>query len=327
MKAAKDRFELSVRRIFPALCVVFFVFAPLITSTSAQTRKAAPKAQFRSITVISEPNASVWLNGVKYGKTAENGKLAISSVSPGRHTIRVRADGFKEVSTPLLPTQKGDVEVALTKTTDEAELAFQQAELFATSDRDAAIEAYNKAIKLRPKYVDAYIGLARIYSETGNFEKAENAIRDVRKARPGYAEASAIEGRLLTTAGNAPKAITTFKRAIAEGKGFQPEAYTGLGLLYKEKAEGFGGGGDYEQESANYVEAAKYFAVAVKQLSGSPDGLVVYQLLGLVYEQQKKYKEAIAVYEEFLRLFPDTPESTAVRSFIVQLKKQMSDPK
>ena len=39
----------------------------------------------------------------------------------------------------------------------------------------------------------------------------------------------------------------------------------------------------------------------------------------------KKYEEAIEVYEEFLRLFPDTAEASAVQSFIIQIRKQMSE--
>jgi len=50
-------------------------------------------------------------------------------------------------------------------------------------------------------------------------------------------------------------------------------------------------------------------------------------LIGLVLERQKKYAEAIAVYEEFLRFFPDSNDAPAVQSFIVQLKKQMADQK
>ena len=113
--------------------------------------------------------------------------------------------------------------------------------------------------------------------------------------------------------------------AIAEGKGFQPEAYAGLGLLFKEKAEGLGGAAELAEENAAFAEAAKNLAVAVKQLAGAPDAIVVYQLLGLVYERQKKFKEAIAVYEEFLRVFPDVSEAAAVESFIVQIKKQMAE--
>jgi cytochrome c-type biogenesis protein CcmH/NrfG len=63
----------------------------------------------------------------------------------------------------------------------------------------------------------------------------------------------------------------------------------------------------------------------VKQLGTGLDAPAIYQLLGLVYEKQKKFKEAIALYENFLRLFPDNVEATAVQSFIVQLKKQMAE--
>lgn len=321
MRTGKIKFEIFTRLALLILCAVF-----ASSFLQAQSRKTAVKPPSRSINVITEASASVWINGVKYGKTDESGKLVISGVSPGKHTIRVRADGFKEASKSLLPTQKDDVEIPLAETSDEAELTFQLAEVQAAVNRDKAIEAYEKAIKLRPKYADAYIGLARIYAETGDFEKADIAIRNARKARPGMSEASAIEGRVFVSSSDEAKAIAAFKRAIAEGKGFQPEALTGLGLLYKEKAECFGLESNFEQETANYNLAIKNLSAAVKQLSSSPDGAVVYQLLGLIYEQQKKYKEAIALYEEFLTLFPDSAESTAVRSFIVQLKKQMNGP-
>ena len=297
-----------------------------VVTASAQAKKPAMIA-FRTISVITEPEATVWLDGVKYGKTAENGRLTIATVAPGKRLIRVRADGFKEVVKPLLATRKGNIEMPLTKTTDEAELAYQQAEALATTDRAKSAEAYNRAIGLRPRFVEGYIGLARLYSEARDREKAEIAIKAARKLRPRLAEASAIEGRVLKDGGEDEKAIASFKRAIAEGGGFQPEANTGLGLIYKERAESAGAVGDYEQESVNYTEAAKYFAVALRQLSGAPDAVVLYQFLGLVYEQQKKYKEAIAVYEEFLLLFPDNPESAAFESFIVQLKKQQNEMK
>ena len=133
-------------------------------------------------------------------------------------------------------------------------------------------------------------------------------------------------GRIYKEGGDEDKAIAAFKRAIGEGKGFQPEAYTGLGLLYKEKAEGFGGAGDFENEDLNYTEAAKNLRVALRQLSGAPDAVIIYQLIGLIYERQKKYTDAIAVYEEFLRIFPNSNEATAVRSFIVQLRKDLTSP-
>jgi len=291
-------------------------------SIVCQPVKQATKA-FRAVTIVSEPATTVWIDGVNRGKTDKMGRLDINTVPVGAHTLRLRADGFKEKTHSLTATQKGELKFALTKTTDPADLAYQEAERLAFSDRDQSAAAYRRAIKARAAYPEAYIGLARVLAEMGDLDEAKSAIVAARRLRPGYAEASAVEGRIQKESGEETRAIAAFKRAITEGKGFQPEAYAGLGLLYKEKAEGAGGAGDFDDEDLNYAEAAKNLKISLKQLSGAPDTMVIYQLLGLIYERQKLYKEAIGIYEEFLSIFPNVPEATAVRSFIVQIKKDM----
>lgn len=301
--------------ISAAFCFIAILSAGI--ATYAQTEKPS----LRTITIETQPNSSVWLDGVLYGRTSDSGELTITTVAPGRKSIRVRSDGFKESVTALLPTQRGKVQITLTKTTDPAELAFQEAERYATIDRAKAIKAYQTAIKLRPAYVDAHIGLARMFSEMGEAEKTEKAIAGLRKTKPGSPDASVIEGRLFKSIGEEDKAIASYKRALKEAAGFQPEAYAGLGIIYKERAEEAGSSNEYAKEAVNYTEAAKNLSMSIKQLSGAPDAVVMYQFLGLIYEQQKKPAQAIAVYEEFLRLFPNHPEAEAFQSFIVQLKK------
>jgi len=276
----------------------------------------------RSITVVTEPDASVWVNGVLYGKTDAQGRLEIKSVPAGRRTIRVRAPGFAEVNKPLPPAQKGEFKIGLFDTRDEAELAFQEGERQASQDRAKAEAAYRRAIASNPKYVPAHLGLLRTLAEGRSYDKALTALKELRKVSPRNAEASAIEGRIHKDLGDEPKAIASFKRAIAEGGGFQPEAYAGLGLLYKDRAES--GAGDEAQQRADYNEAAKNLMTSVKQLSGAPDAAVIYQLVGMIYEEQKRYKEAIAVYEDFLKLYPESPEAEAVKSFIVQINKEIA---
>ena len=295
--------------------------ACILASLAAQI--AGQPSQVRTITVKSEPKTIVWIDDVRYGRTGDDGTLTIKTGAHGAHTLRLRADGFKETTKAITAAQQGSIAVLLLKTDDKAELKYQEAERLSSTDRDAAIEAYRDAIKIHPGYTRAYIGLARALSENDDADGALAAIRNLRKTAPSNAEASAIEGRIRKDAGDEAKAIAAFKRSIAEGKGFQPEAYTGLGLLYKERAEAAGSSGDFRNETANYDEAAKNFHVALKQLSGAPDATVLYQLIGLVLERQKKYAEAIAVYEEFLRFFPDSNDAPAVQSFIDQLKKQM----
>jgi tetratricopeptide (TPR) repeat protein len=274
------------------------------------------------VTIKTEPNASVWLNGVMYGKTDATGALEIKSPPAGLQKLRVRADGFKETTKPLAA---GANQITLVKTTDDAELAFQEAEKLAGADRAKAAEAYRRVIRLKPAYIDAHIGLARILSDAGDFEGANKAIKGAIRLAPRNAEAAAVDGRIQKLSGDESKAIAAFKRAITNGGGFQPEAHTGLAMLYQERAEAAGAEGDLSAEEKNYAEAAKNFAIAVKQLGSGTDAPTIYQLLGLVYERQKKYKEAIALYDTFLRLFPESAEATAVQSFIVQLKKQISE--
>jgi Tetratricopeptide repeat./PEGA domain. len=311
-----------MRKIFCGLVLAFFCSSIAV----AQPRRTAGQTvSTRSITIITEPKAKVWIDDVLRGSTDENGRLEIKTAPPGVRRLRVRADGFKETTQTLSAAQKGEIKIALAKTTDEAELAFQQAENAASSDREKSAELYRKAIRLRPKYAEAYVGLARVLSDAGDNEGALKAVAEARKIRPIFPEISAVEGRIYRSEGDDEKAIASFRRAIREGRGYQPEAHTGLGLLYKERAEAFAAEGDMEQEKANYDLAVKELRTAITQLSGAPDAEIIYQLLGVAYEKQRKYREAIKVYEEFLRFFPDSSEATAVRSFIVQAQKQMNE--
>src|SRR5215204_396068 len=107
------------------LLLVLLLFFPL--SLHAQT----------VLTITTEPNAIVWIDEIRRGTTDASGKLALAKVSPGRHTIRVRANGFKETTAALLPGRR-TLAVKLVTTTDQAELLFQQAETAREKARDDA---------------------------------------------------------------------------------------------------------------------------------------------------------------------------------------------
>lgn len=301
-------------------------FGILITSILlAFTLDLCAQTHTRSLTIKTEANAQVFIDGVSYGRTSEDGTLKIRKLSAETHTLKLRCDGFKEKVQRLAPTAKGEIAVPLVITKDKAELKFQEAGRLAQIDREKAIAAYAEAIKLRSGFVEAYIEMARLQNDNSDVLAAQKTIVAVRRLRPGIAEVSAVEARILKDGGYPEKAIAAFKRAIVEGKGFQPEANTGLGLLYKEMAETAGGEGDLDAEKANYDESAKYLKTALKQLGSAPDAIVLYQLLGLVYERRHLYPQAISLYKEFLEIFPDTPEATSVGSFIIQLEKQMAE--
>lgn len=287
---------------------IFFSFVFSSVTVSAQrTRAAASAAQ---LTIITQPNAIIWLDEVRRGTTDAGGKLTVSKISAGRHTLRVRANGFKEATLPLLPGRRGNVSVKLVRSTDAAELAFQRAETareLAKDDeaRQRAAEIYDEALKLRPAFPAARVGLARVLLDLNEYQQALTEIEAARRTRPIYAEASAVEGRIHRQAAFDDDAIASFRRAIREARGFQPEARVGLARLLEEK-------GQLEESIAEYRKA-------IEQLSDSEP--VIYQLLGAAYEKQQKYKEALAAYEKYLALAPNGSLAPALRSIIDQLKR------
>ena len=197
------------------LCLYVFGMTAVLAAQPPY-RDGRRTTPLRTITVTSEPRAKVWIDGVFYGRTDGAGSLTIRSIASGGHTVRVRADGFKERSLPLAAIQKGEIKVPLVKTTDEAELAFQEAERLSFIDREKAVEAYRRAIRLRPTFPDAYLSMSRVLMDAGDVDAAMKAILAARRLRPGFAEASAVEGRILKESGEETKAIVAFRRAMKE---------------------------------------------------------------------------------------------------------------
>src|SRR5262249_8255876 len=151
-----------------------------------------PVKQARPIVINSEPGATIFIDGVRFGQTDESGNITIRTLTPGRHVLRIRADGFKETEKPLVVPQS-NIKISLLKTSDPAELAFQDAERLTSRDRDKAADAYRNSIRLRPNYAAAYLGLARVLSDNSDYDAALKAIRDLRRTNPQNAEATAVE--------------------------------------------------------------------------------------------------------------------------------------
>src|SRR5690242_12391463 len=267
-------------------------------------------AQPTALTITTEPNAIVWIDEVRRGTTDASGKLALTKLSSGRHTVRVRANGFKETTAALLPGRR-TLAVKLLPTTDKAELLFQQAETAREQARDddarkAAADIYREAIKLRPAFPAAHVGLARVLFDLNEFKEAHAEIEAARRTKPIYPEASAVEGRIYREEAFADDAMRSFRRAIREGNGFQPEAHVGLARVY--------------EDQGYYSTAAFELRKAIEQLSDSEP--VIYQMLGAAYEKTNNPKEAVAAYEKYLQLAPNGSYAAAIRSILEQLKRE-----
>jgi tetratricopeptide (TPR) repeat protein len=286
-----------MKRIFYGFVALLFVAVPAAHGQTA-------------LTITTEPNAIVWIDEIRRGTTDGSGKLTLNKVSAGRHSVRVRANGFKESVTPLVPGRRA-LAVKLVPTTDEAELKFQEAETAREKARDEssqqkAADLYREAIKLRPAFPAAHVGLARVLMDLSEFKQAHAEIDAARRTRPAYAEASAVEGRLYREEAFGDEAIRSFRRAIREGGGVQPEAYVGIARVFEDKGQ--------------FAEATVEYKKALAQLSDSEP--VIYQMLGAAYERIEKPKEAVAAYEKYLELAPNGSYAAAIRSILEQLKRE-----
>jgi len=285
-------------------------FMKLLLAVASLLLVCFPVTAQTPLIITTEPNAIIWIDEIRRGTTDDTGKLSLTKVSPGRHTVRVRASGFKETSVELAPGRRA-LAVKLVTTTDEAELLFQQAETAREKARDQsaqqkAADLYREAIKLRPAFPAANVGLARILMDLNEFKEAHAQIEAARRARPSFAEASAVEGRIYREEAFDRDAIRSFNRAIREGGGVQPEAFVGLAKLYEDKGE--------------FAQAVAEYRKALAQLSDSEP--VIYQMLGAAYERMEKPKDAVAAYEKYLQLAPNGSYAAAIRSILEQLKRE-----
>ena len=268
----------------------------------------AAHAQPAALTITTEPNAIVWIDEVRRGTTDASGKLVVAKITPGRHTVRVRANNFKEATATLLPGRR-TLTVKLVGTSDPAVLMFQQAEKAREEARDDATrehaaELYRETLKNGPNAA-AHVGLARVLLDLNQFKEARAEIDAARRIRPVYPEASAVEGRIYREEAFQEEAIRSYRRSIREARGFQPEAHVGLARVFEDQGD--------------FAAAVVELRTALGQLSDSEP--VIYQMLGAAYEKINKPKEAIAAYEKYLQLAPNGSYAAAIRSILTQLKR------
>ena len=295
----------------PRICLAALFISVCGVAVLAQRKPIPAPNSGRALTIVTEPNAIIWLDEIRRGTTDASGKLSLAQVSSSAHLLRVRAGGFKEVAMPLPPPQRGEIRVRLVRTNDDAELTFQQADAARETAKDdqsrqKSADLYRQALRLRPAFPAAHVGLARVLMDLNDSNGALAEIESARRDKPVYPEASAAEGRVYRETGQTDEAIGSFNRAIRESHGFQPEAHVGLGRVYEDKGQ--------------YELAAREYQIAIKQLSDTEP--IIYQLLGAAYEKTGKNKEAVVAYENYLRLAPNGSLAPAVRSILEQLREQ-----
>jgi predicted O-linked N-acetylglucosamine transferase (SPINDLY family) len=152
---------------------------------------------------------------------------------------------------------------------------------------DAAVKCYEKALAVKPDYVDAHYNLGNAFKELGQLEAAVKSFEKALAIKPDSANAHNNLGNALTDLGQLDAAVKCYEKALAVKPDYV-EAHNNLGVTLKELGQ--------------LDDAVKCYekAVALK-----PDYADAYANYGNVLKDLKRLDEALASYESASALDPD----------------------
>jgi protein O-mannosyl-transferase len=154
--------------------------------------------------------------------------------------------------------------------------------------------AENEAPPDRLEIVMANEGLASIYANRGNFDRALSALDEVRAAYPESPQVDGEEGLILAQAGRWTQAEAALRKAVA----IQPNdanVLNALGLVAW-------------QHNHDLARAADYFSRALAVHTDTDDFRAsLLSNFGAVYGEQGRFSDAIAQFQLALQVVPNDP--------------------
>ena len=101
---------------------------------------------------------------------------------------------------------------------------------------EEAIEAYNKALAIKPDYAEAYSNMGIALKDQGKLEEAIEAYNKALAIKPDYAEAYNNMGNALKDQGKLEEAIEAYNKALAIKPDYA-EAYNNMGNALKDQGK------------------------------------------------------------------------------------------
>lgn len=142
-----------------------------------------------------------------------------------------------------------------------------------------AVEAYKKAIELRPRYREAVNNLGLAYKSSGNLDAAEAEFRRAIAVDKGYAAAWLNLGEVLAARGDQNAAIASFERALELRPGY-PAARLNLGVALRRSGRTKEAVAAYQRlvsEQPRYVSAWHNLGIALEAIEDKAAAVQAYQ--------------------------------------------------
>ena len=154
-----------------------------------------------------------------------------------------------------------------------------------------AIIAYQKALSIKPDYVEAYKKLAEVYLMQENFDAAISACKEAVKIQPYFASIYLTLGNIFQRKNLFEQAINTYHQALKIKPDFA-QVYANLGSVYYKQRE-------FNLAIFNYKKA----------LEINPDLASVQLMLGNVLSRIGEFDRAVYCYQKLLQIEPEEPKA------------------
>lgn len=277
----------------------------------ADRGRAHQRARLHIQTSPSE--VSIYLNGAFRGRTDHRGNLVIADLPPGRYRLRARKLGTRErhLDLRLAPGEYRRLGIILRPTGDPAELAYQRGEQWREEKKyRASLSWYRLALQRRTSFPEAHVGLARSFLALHQYDEAQAEAEAAIGERQGvYPEGYTVLGRALHGKGLYEEALAAYRRALRQAGNFSPEAHAGLALVLDDMDEP--------------ERAIVHMRMAIEQNGDAEPTL--YNLLGNMLLRIEALREAIAAFQTYLNLAPQSDLAPAIRSLVDQLRAEMNE--
>jgi len=157
--------------------------------------------------------------------------------------------------------------------------------------KDEAIEAYKKALLLKPDYADAYSNIGAVLQDQGKLDEAIEAYNKALALKPDYAVAYNNKGNALKDQGKLDEAIEMYNKVISLNPTYA-DAYSNMGAAL--------------QDQGKLDEA---IVAHKKTILLNPNHAQAYRNMAVAFKDLGKLEEAIELFNKAITHKPDYAEA------------------
>ncbi|MCP4629288.1 MAG: tetratricopeptide repeat protein, partial [bacterium] len=154
-------------------------------------------------------------------------------------------------------------------------------------DHDSAVNYYQQATKLAPKFLRGHETLAQYYFSNGDLQAAAAELETAVSISPKNLGRQIQLGKTLISIGSESKARKVFGNVVKLSRDQHADISQQVGEAYLE---------------AGMISEAQ--DILLECINLQPGDVTLYNQLGIAYRKQKKFQEAIENYQQAIKIAP-----------------------